>query len=138
MPGHTHFPSLSFWQAVINLEFLLVAGQKAGGQALLGGLDVLVSRNFFGAQIHSFEALLPAPACLRSLPSDLAESSGSSVVPTANGDSAAAAAQGYRAVFIRAPAIMEAGPSVEILSEYVLSPSEKESQVSAPLLPGHL
>lgn len=24
---------------------------KKGGQALLGGLDILVSRNFFGAQV---------------------------------------------------------------------------------------
>lgn len=97
----------------------------------------MVSRNFFGAQIHSFEALLPAPACLCSLPADLAESSSSSAVPAANGNSAAEA-QDYRAVFIRAPAIMESGPSVEILSEYVLSPSEKESQVRAIWLPGHL
>ncbi len=29
----------------------LVAGMKKGGQALLGGLDILVSRNFFGAQV---------------------------------------------------------------------------------------
>lgn len=85
--------------------------QKAGGQALLGGLDVLVSRNFFGAQINSFEALLPAPACLddkRVIGNDPNEA--------------------YRAVFIRAPAIMECGPSVEVLAEYQLSPSEREAQ----------
>lgn len=29
------------------------AGQKEGGQALIGGLDVLVSRNFFGSQVRS-------------------------------------------------------------------------------------
>lgn len=89
------------------------SGQKAGGQALLGGLDVLVSRNFFGAQINSFEALLPAPACLddkRVIGNDPNEA--------------------YRAVFIRAPAIMECGPSVEVLAEYQLSPSEREAQVS--------
>jgi 5'-phosphate synthase pdxT subunit len=41
---------------------LLHAGQKEGGQALLGGLDITVSRNFFGAQINSFETQLPADA----------------------------------------------------------------------------
>ncbi len=29
------------------------AGQKEGGQALLGGLDISVSRNFFGAQVRA-------------------------------------------------------------------------------------
>ena len=38
------------------------AGQKDGGQALIGGLDITVSRNFFGSQIDSFEMHLPAPA----------------------------------------------------------------------------
>ena len=38
------------------------AGQKEGGQALIGGLDITVSRNFFGSQIDSFETHLPAPA----------------------------------------------------------------------------
>lgn len=62
---------------------------KEGGQALLGGLDVMVQRNYFGAQINSFETQLPAPPCLpRS--SDAADT--------------------FRAVFIRAPAITEAGP----------------------------
>lgn len=39
-------------------------GQKEGGQALLGGLDCSVHRNFFGAQINSFETQLPSPAAL--------------------------------------------------------------------------
>lgn len=62
---------------------------KEGGQALLGGLDCMVQRNFFGAQINSFETQLPAPACL----------------PAADGEGPT-----FRAVFIRAPAIIEAGP----------------------------
>ena len=73
------------------------AGQKEGGQALLGGLDCKVQRNFFGAQINSFESQLPVPKQLQ---------------PFEHGPAK------YRAMFIRAPAIMEAGPSVEILSEY--------------------
>ena len=73
------------------------AGQKEGGQALLGGLDCKVQRNFFGAQINSFESQLPVPKQLESFGHGPAK---------------------YRAMFIRAPAIMEAGPSVEVLSEY--------------------
>ncbi len=75
----------------------LAAGQKEGGQALLGGLDCKVQRNFFGAQINSFESQLPVPKQLE---------------PFQRGP------QDYRAMFIRAPAIMETGPSVEVLSEY--------------------
>jgi hypothetical protein len=40
------------------------AGQKQGGQALIGGLDITVSRNFFGSQIESFETQLPSPPVL--------------------------------------------------------------------------
>lgn len=75
----------------------LPAGQKEGGQALLGGLDCKVHRNFFGAQINSFETELPVPKALKAFESG---------------------PQGFRAMFIRAPAVLEAGPSVEVLSEY--------------------
>lgn len=66
------------------------AGQKQGGQPLIGGLDVTVNRNYFGRQNQSFEMLLPAPAL--------------GVEP-------------FRALFIRAPAIVEAGPDVQVLAE---------------------
>ena len=82
---------------LIHRAMPFAAGQKEGGQALLGGLDCKVQRNFFGAQINSFESQLPVPKQLESFRSGPEE---------------------YRAMFIRAPAIMEAGPSVEILSEY--------------------
>jgi 5'-phosphate synthase pdxT subunit len=65
-------------------------GQKQGGQPLIGGLDVTVNRNYFGRQNQSFEVLLDAPV-LGSEP--------------------------FRAVFIRAPAILEAGPAVQVLAE---------------------
>jgi 5'-phosphate synthase pdxT subunit len=65
-------------------------GQKQGGQPLIGGLDVTVNRNYFGRQNQSFEILLEAPAL---------------------GD------EPFRAVFIRAPAILEAGPAVQVLAE---------------------
>ncbi|MBK8799953.1 MAG: pyridoxal 5'-phosphate synthase glutaminase subunit PdxT [Anaerolineales bacterium] len=64
-------------------------GQKAGGQPLIGGLDVTVNRNYFGRQSDSFETLLAVPV--------LGEPP-------------------IRAVFIRAPAIVEAGATVEILA----------------------
>jgi 5'-phosphate synthase pdxT subunit len=65
-------------------------GQKQGGQPLIGGLDVTVNRNYFGRQNQSFEVLLDVPAL---------------------GDGP------FRAVFIRAPAILEAGPAVQVLAE---------------------
>ena len=65
-------------------------GQKQGGQPLIGGLDVTVNRNYFGRQNQSFEVLLEAPA-LGDVP--------------------------FRAVFIRAPAILETGPTVQVLAE---------------------
>ena len=38
-----------------------VDGQKKGGQSLVGGLDIIASRNFSGAQVKSFEAPLEPP-----------------------------------------------------------------------------
>ena len=87
-------------------------GVKEGGQALLGGLDCTVHRNFFGAQINSFETQLPAPTCLGS---DGCEAD-------------AAAADTFRAMFIRAPAVLEAGPEVEVLARYELTPEERQAQ----------
>lgn len=46
-------------------DVCLSSGTKAGGQALLGGLDCTVHRNFFGAQIRSFSTKLKAPACMK-------------------------------------------------------------------------
>ena len=64
-------------------------GQKEGGQTLLGGLDVTVNRNYFGRQNESFETWLNVPA--------LGEAP-------------------IRAVFIRAPAIVDTGDGVEVLA----------------------
>ncbi|EQC25438.1 hypothetical protein SDRG_16704 [Saprolegnia diclina VS20] len=65
---------------------------KQGGQALIGGLDVEVSRNFFGAQIRSFEQHIRGPPGYDE-------------------------ATPYNAVFIRAPAIVSVGEEIEILSQ---------------------
>ncbi|KXZ56706.1 hypothetical protein GPECTOR_1g636 [Gonium pectorale] len=92
------------WGTCAGMIFLAEAaeGQKKGGQALLGGLDITVSRNFFGAQVNSFETRLPAPECVKGFGST----------------------DDFRAVFIRAPAVLSTGPDVEVLAEYTLTPEE--------------
>lgn len=74
-----------------------VRHQKQGGQPLIGGLDIVVDRNFFGRQVDSFEIDLPVPA-LASL--------------TGPGDPEGS----FHAVFIRAPAVVAVGPEVEVLA----------------------
>lgn len=63
-------------------------GQKRDGQPLIGGLDVLVNRNFFGSQRDSFEARLEVKGWH----------------------------EPFHAIFIRAPAILETGPDVAELA----------------------
>ncbi|KAL6994265.1 Pyridoxal biosynthesis protein pdx2 [Sarracenia purpurea var. burkii] len=109
---HNLFPALRefvkmgkpVWGTCAGLIFLAnkAIGQKTGGQELVGGLDCTVHRNFFGSQIQSFEAELPVPL--------IAAKEGG--VPT------------FRGVFIRAPAILEVGPEVEVLAD-ILVPSNK-------------
>ncbi|GBG62540.1 hypothetical protein CBR_g31179 [Chara braunii] len=84
------------WGTCAGLIFLAnrATGQKKGGQALLGGLDCKVHRNFFGSQINSFETELPVP----------------SHFPAKSPDH-------FRAIFIRAPGILEVGEGVEVLAE---------------------
>lgn len=101
-----------------------LAGQKEGGQALLGGLDCLVHRNFFGAQINSFETLLPAPLCFQ----HMSDQPQNGKLIQAETDEAGSGQGPFRAMFIRAPAILEAGPGVEVLSEYELTTDERASQ----------
>lgn len=87
------------WGTCAGLILLADAarGQKKGGQALIGGLDVEVDRNYFGRQVDSFETELHVPA--------LAKVSG----PDApNGL--------FHAIFIRAPVVTRVGPKVEVLA----------------------
>lgn len=74
------------------------------GQALIGGVDITVCRNYFGSQISSFEMPTPPP-------------------PLA----AAAASPGdnestFPGVFIRAPAILAVGPEVTVLGRVYATP----------------
>ena len=64
---------------------------ERGGQPTLGLLDVVVARNAFGRQVDSFETPLHIPA----------------LGPEPLG-----------AVFIRAPYVVEAGPSVDVLARH--------------------
>ncbi len=89
------------------------SGQMAGGQALLGGLDVAVSRNYFGSQLASFEAPLQLAREPRA-PHDLAAAG---ITPASGG------------IFIRAPAILECGAGVQPLA-YVAVP-RRDAQVPA-------
>lgn len=70
------------------------------GQALIGGIDITVCRNYFGSQVSSFEMETPAP-------------------PGSNNDSTG---KSYPGVFIRAPAILSAGPGVEVLGRVLATP----------------
>lgn len=87
------------WGTCAGLILLAGAanGQKLGGQALLGGLDVTVDRNYFGRQVDSFEVELAVPA--------LAAVAGP-------GDPEG----GFHAIFIRAPAVVYTGPAVEVVA----------------------
>ncbi|WJX49022.1 Pyridoxal biosynthesis protein pdx2 [Trifolium repens] len=92
------------WGTCAGLIFLAnkATGQKTGGQELVGGLDCTVHRNFFGSQIQSFETELAVP--------DLASKEGGP--------------ETFRGVFIRAPAILDVGPEVQVLADYPV-PSDK-------------
>ncbi|XVF69413.1 hypothetical protein PTKIN_Ptkin11bG0080200 [Pterospermum kingtungense] len=109
---HNLFPALRefvqmgkpVWGTCAGLIFLAnkAVGQKEGGQELVGGLDCTVHRNYFGSQIQSFEAELLVP--------ELASKEGGP--------------ETFRGVFIRAPAVLEVGPEVEVLADYRI-PSNK-------------
>eukprot|EP01018_Ginkgo_biloba_P031010 Gb_34755 [translate_table: standard] len=95
------------WGTCAGLIFLAnkAIGQKKGGQELIGGLDCTVQRNFFGSQLNSFETQLPVP--------ELVAKEGGPAT--------------FRAVFIRAPAILESGSSVEVLADYTIRSNESTS-----------
>lgn len=79
-------------------------GQKLGGQALIGGLNVTVNRNYFGRQVDSFEADLDVPVL---------------------GDNP------FHAVFIRAPAITAVAEDVETLTTVAAGHDDSESVIAA-------
>ncbi|KAL0584224.1 hypothetical protein ABG067_005882 [Albugo candida] len=76
---------------------------EEGGQNLIGGLKVQISRNFFGAQIRSFEKYIDGPPEFNTEP--------------------------YKAIFIRAPAIVSidenSADKIQILSRLSGTPEDK-------------
>jgi len=76
------------------------------GQALIGGMDILVCRNYFGSQVSSFEMPTPPP-------------------PSTSCDNESP----YPGVFIRAPAILSAGQGVTVLGKVVATPCRQAAVV---------
>lgn len=99
------------WGTCAGLIFLAdkATGQKTGGQELVGGLDCTVHRNFFGSQIQSFETELAVP--------ELVSKEGGP--------------ETFRGVFIRAPAILDVGPEVQVLADYSVPSDKKPSSDSS-------
>lgn len=77
------------------------------GQALIGGVDITVCRNYFGSQISSFEMATPPPPVVQEQQEDK------------NGGNHQ---QSFPGVFIRAPAILAAGPDVTVLGRVHATP----------------
>ncbi|MCJ1400798.1 hypothetical protein MMC11_004006 [Xylographa trunciseda] len=84
---------------------------KQGGQDLIGGLDVRVSRNYFGRQTESFEADLDLPFL---------------ALPNSGDDESN---KPYRGVFIRAPVVEKLLP---VSPREQLAEAAKEDTVVAP------
>lgn len=74
------------------------------GQSLIGGLDILVCRNYFGSQISSFEMSTPCPPGF--------EEGGA-----------------FPGIFIRAPAILSAGDDIEVLGRVIATPCRQAAVV---------
>jgi len=85
-----------------------LTGKMKEGQEIFGGLDATVYRNYFGSQLGSFSAELES---------------------TLEGHDHTK----YKAVFIRAPAIVQHGPSLEILATVRPKRTSKEAESEAEL-----
>jgi len=81
--------------------------QRDGGQALVGGLDIEVCRNFFGSQVQSCEMEINVEV--------LGAEGGTDGVHDEKSSS--------RAVLIRAPAVLKVGPDVTVLARVHARPS---------------
>ena len=87
-----------------------LVGQKLGGQGVIGGLDVVTRRNYFGSQVRSFQCALRVPGEL--LVSGAFDGGGGG---GGGGEDEGGAAMPYMAHFIRAPAIVAVGPRAQII-----------------------
>ncbi|XP_031552468.1 probable pyridoxal 5'-phosphate synthase subunit pdx2 [Actinia tenebrosa] len=90
-----------------------IAGQKEGGQAKIGGLDITTSRNFFGRQLNSFEAVL-----------DIKDKSVQESI--LNSTVYKSTCKGIHGVFIRAPAVLSIdSKEVQILATVKIPSCER-------------
>ena len=104
------------WGTCAGLIFMaenIIDGAKIGGQPLIGGLNVDVSRNYFGKQIKSFEAEIQPPP-LKKVKGEEEEDEEEDT---------------YTGIFIRAPAILRVGKDVVTLAS-VMSESGEEVAVA--------
>lgn len=85
------------------------------GQSLIGGVDILVCRNYFGSQVSSFEMATPPPPKVNC-----------SIIQKKKDESDDTPFPG---VFIRAPAILTASPDVEVLGKVVAAPCRSAAVV---------
>jgi len=106
------------------------------GQSLIGGMDVLVCRNYFGSQISSFEMNTPPPprppcddALLDMMKKmELGNNNNNNNKMELDNESSNNDAP-FPGVFIRAPAILSARPDVQILGKVVAAPCKAAAVV---------
>ena len=91
------------------------------GQALIGGMDITVCRNYFGSQVSSFEMSIPPPPTLSSKQPPQQ--------PAVDDSTTTSAPKPFPGVFIRAPAILSVGPEVDILGTVVATPCHQAAVV---------
>ena len=116
------------WGTCAGLIFLadhITEGAKVGGQPVIGGLDIDVSRNFFGKQVHSFEAETDAPPSSHPSPS------------ARDGEGGNMNDAPYPGIFIRAPAVLRVGDGVKTLATVATNKS-KTGSVAVAVEKGHL
>jgi pyridoxal 5'-phosphate synthase pdxT subunit len=80
------------------------------GQALVGGMDMLVCRNYFGSQVSSFEMPTSSP-------------------PTNANNNTSDNSNYFPGVFIRAPAILSVGADVQVLATVMATPCRQAAVV---------
>lgn len=104
------------------------------GQSLIGGMDVLVCRNYFGSQISSFEMDTPPPprptyddTLLETMIKMKLGNDNNNTMERDNEYNSSDAP--FPGVFIRAPAILSASPDVQILGKVVAAPCKAAAAV---------
>ena len=107
------------------------------GQSLIGGMDVLVCRNYFGSQISSFEMDTPPPPrppcddalldMMKKMELGNNNNNNSNKMELDNESSNKDAP--FPGIFIRAPAILSASSDVQILGKVVAAPCKAAAVV---------